>query len=95
MDRLRTGGVPALTAGKVSGAMGNVSVVSTRARSSDAALTSDRCPTTSTTSKYGGASPRGSANPRLSEGGEDGSSYRSSAISTVRGGIGGLELSCS
>jgi len=92
MDRLRTGGVPALTAGKVSGAMGNVSVVSTRARSSDAALTSDRCPTTS---KYGGASPRGSANPRLSEGGEDGSSYRSSAISTVRGGIGGLELSCS
>ena len=92
MDRLRTGGVPALPAGKVSGAMGNVSVVSTRARSSDAALTSDGCPTTS---KYGGASPRGSANPRLSEGGDNGSSYRSSAISTVRGGIGGLELSCS
>ena len=91
MDRLRTGEVPALLVGKVSGAMGNVSVVSTRARSSDAALTSDKFPITS---KYGGASPRGSANPMLlSEGGEDGSSYRSSAISTVRDGIGGLEFS--
>jgi len=90
MDRLRTGGVPPILAGKVSGAMGKVSAVSTRARSSDAALASDGSPTTS---KYGGASPRGSANPKLFEGGEDGSLYRSSTISTVRYGIGRLEFS--
>jgi len=57
MDRRRTGGIAALSASKVSEAKGKVSVVSTRASSPEVALVPSRSPTTS---KYGGASPRGS-----------------------------------
>jgi hypothetical protein len=92
MERLRAGGVPERSAGGESGAIGNVSVVSIRESSPDGALTSDGPPTTS---KYGGASPRGSANPGLSAGGEDGSLCRRSERSTDREGMEGLELSCS
>ena len=76
MDRLRTG---ALLTGKISGAIGRVSAVSTRARSPDVARTSHGAPTTS---KYGGASPRGSGISGLFGSGEDGLLCRKSEIST-------------